>query len=124
YFLLRLLALGQSVFFLNSRTSVYYFSSDGVQKNVSIDGPQPWPDTVQAIRKSWVLIDIDDNSEWSCPQIFRHARCVIWTSSPQESRMKTFIKRFGAEKWYMKAWSSKEIAAVTCVLPLVSFFGC
>jgi hypothetical protein len=29
--------------------------------------------------------------------------------------MKEFVKRFGAETWYMKAWSSKEIAAVTYV---------
>ncbi|KAJ7022351.1 hypothetical protein C8F04DRAFT_241695 [Mycena alexandri] len=32
YFLFRLLALGQSVFFLNGPTTVYYFSSDGVQE--------------------------------------------------------------------------------------------
>ncbi|KAJ7130616.1 hypothetical protein C8R44DRAFT_872401 [Mycena epipterygia] len=97
----------------NSRAAVYYFSSDGVQKHSGMVGPEPWPQTVNAIQKSWVLIDIDDKAEWSCPEIFRQARCVVWTSSSRESRMKHFIKTFGAEKWYMKAWSSKEIAAVT-----------
>jgi hypothetical protein len=37
--------------------------------------------------------------------------------------MRKFLKTYGAEKWYMKAWSSKEIAAVACVLSLMPFFG-
>ncbi|KAF7336576.1 hypothetical protein MSAN_02289800 [Mycena sanguinolenta] len=95
YFLFRLLAMGQSVFFLNAPTTV------------------PWPATVKALRNSWVLVDIDEKTDWTPPEIFNRARCVVWTSSPQESRMKKFLKTYGAEKWYMKAWSSKEIAAVT-----------
>ncbi|KAJ7797321.1 hypothetical protein B0H14DRAFT_59651 [Mycena olivaceomarginata] len=111
YFLFRLLALGQPVFFVNSPATVYYFSSDGVQ--ITDETPRNQPATVNALRASWVLIDMDDKSDWLPPQIFNRARCVIWTSSPRGSRMKGFVKRFGAEMWYMKAWSSKEIAAVT-----------
>ncbi|KAJ7699625.1 hypothetical protein B0H17DRAFT_297204 [Mycena rosella] len=121
YFLFRLLALGQSVFFLNAPTTVYYFSSDGVQK--SDENLEGWPATLEALRKSWVLIDMDDTTDWTPPKIFNRARCVVWTSAPQEVRMKKFLKRFGAEKWYMKAWSSKEIAAVTCILFLMLFCG-
>ncbi|KAJ7235726.1 hypothetical protein B0H12DRAFT_135199 [Mycena haematopus] len=112
YFLFRLLALGQPVFFLKSRTQTLYFSSDGVQTNISTTGPSEDDPTMLAIEKAWVLIDINDEAEWSCPEVFATARCVIWTSSPREPRMKEFVKRFGAERWYMKTWSSKEIAAV------------
>ncbi|KAJ7460701.1 hypothetical protein FB451DRAFT_500318 [Mycena latifolia] len=111
YFLFRLLALGQSVFFVNSSTTVYYFSSDGVQRTE--ETPTNEPTTVNALRVSWVLIDTDGESDWVPPKIFNRARCVVWTSSPRESRIKEFLKRFGAETWYMKPWSSKEIAAVT-----------
>ncbi|KAF8215313.1 hypothetical protein K438DRAFT_774206 [Mycena galopus ATCC 62051] len=85
---------------------MYYFSSDGVQKNE--------PPTVDALRSSWVLIDTD-GGDWDPPQMFDRARCVVCTSSPRDSCMNNFLKRFGAETWYMKAWSSKEITAVTCV---------
>ncbi|KAF9037829.1 hypothetical protein BDZ89DRAFT_432374 [Hymenopellis radicata] len=95
YFLFRLLALGH----------------DGVQKTEQI--PQEWPAIKKAIKESWVLIDVDDKSQWSCPLIFNHARCVIWTSSPRQPRMNHFLKTFAAEPWYMKAWSLKEIAALT-----------
>jgi hypothetical protein len=37
--------------------------------------------------------------------------------------MNDFVKTFGAQPWYMKAWSSKEIAGLTCVLFLRPFFG-
>ncbi|KAJ7457914.1 hypothetical protein B0H11DRAFT_2061930 [Mycena galericulata] len=113
YFLFRLLALGQSVFFVNSPTIVYYFTGNGVQKTNEKLENQPEPATTDALRVSWVLIDMDDKSDWVPPKIFNCARCVVWTSPPLESRMKKFRKRFGAERWYMKAWSSKEIAAVT-----------
>ncbi|KAJ7773307.1 hypothetical protein B0H16DRAFT_144774 [Mycena metata] len=113
YFLFRLLASGQSVFFLRSRTETLYFSGDGVQRNDRSTGPSECRSTGLAIQKSWVLIDVDDQAEWSCPEIFATARCIVWTSSPREPRMRNFVKRFGAERWYMKTWSSKEIAAVT-----------
>ncbi|KAJ7204811.1 hypothetical protein GGX14DRAFT_459840, partial [Mycena pura] len=111
YFLFRLLALGQPVFFVNSLTTVYYFSSDGIQltEQKLISSPA----LVEALRGSWVLIDMDDKTEWQPSKIFKRARCVVWTSPPRELRMKEFIKRFGAETWYMKAWSPKEIAAMT-----------
>ncbi|KAJ7743960.1 hypothetical protein DFH07DRAFT_34918 [Mycena maculata] len=108
YFLFRLLALGQSVFFFNSPTTVYYFSRDGVQR---IDEIQPA--TVDALEVSWALIDTDDKSGWVPPKIFKHVRCVVCTSSPRESLMREFLKRFGAETWYMRAWSPREIAAIT-----------
>ncbi|KAJ7499877.1 hypothetical protein FB451DRAFT_1549376 [Mycena latifolia] len=111
YFLFRLLALGQSVFFLNGPTTVYYFSSDGVQQTDQT--PRSWPATVQALRNSWVLIDMDEKTDWTPPDIFNRARCVVWTSPPQALRMKKFLKTYGAENWYMKAWASKEIAALT-----------
>ncbi|KAF7335647.1 hypothetical protein MVEN_02219600 [Mycena venus] len=110
YFLFRLLAMGQPVFFAISPTTVYYFSGDGVQK--SMGELQQSDETIDAFRGSWVLIDIDEKKAYSPPPIFDRARCVIWTSSPKESRMEDFVKRFGAEPWYMKAWSTKEIAAV------------
>ncbi|KAJ6454162.1 hypothetical protein C8R45DRAFT_628083 [Mycena sanguinolenta] len=111
YLLFRLLAMGQSVFFLRTPTSVYYFSSDGVQHSAAY--LRPWPAIVEALRNSWVLVDLDEKTDSSPPYIFNHARCVVWTSSPRGSPMKKFLKTYGAEKWYMKPWSSKEIAAVT-----------
>ncbi|KAJ6456172.1 hypothetical protein C8R45DRAFT_1035166 [Mycena sanguinolenta] len=108
YFLFRLLALGQSVFYVTSPTTAYYFSSAGVQR--TDETPKNHPATVNALRASWVLIDMDVNGEW-VPQTFNRARCVVWTSPPQPSRMNFFVNKFGAEMWYMKAWSSKEIAA-------------
>ncbi|KAG5646878.1 hypothetical protein DXG03_001954 [Asterophora parasitica] len=62
--------------------------------------------------KSWVLIDIDDITEWSCPKVFDCDRCIIWTSSPQQ-RMNRFVDKFMADTWCMKTWPSKEIAAAT-----------
>ncbi|KAF7343292.1 hypothetical protein MVEN_01761300 [Mycena venus] len=91
YFLFRLLAMGQPVFFAISPTTVYYFSGDGVQK--SMGELQQSDETIDAFRGSWVLIDIDEKNAYSPPPIFDRAR-------------------FGAEPWYMKAWSTKEIAAV------------
>ncbi|KAF8912489.1 hypothetical protein CPB85DRAFT_1454920 [Mucidula mucida] len=47
YFLFRLLAMGQPVFFIDSLTNVYYFCSDGVQETQKI--PAGWPEVVKAI---------------------------------------------------------------------------
>ncbi|KAJ7176609.1 hypothetical protein C8R46DRAFT_1076792 [Mycena filopes] len=118
HFLFCLLASGQSVFFIESPTSIYYFSGDGVQKtSKELDRNAQ---IIAALKASWVLIDTDDNSGWAPHWIFKYAQCVIWTSSPLELRMKEFVKRFGAEVWYMKPWSTKEIAAVTCILSFTS----
>ncbi|KAJ7129343.1 hypothetical protein C8R44DRAFT_75777 [Mycena epipterygia] len=110
YFLFRLLALGQSVFLLPNRTAIYYFSNDGIQKTEK--NPEEWPVTDAAISASWVLIDVE-KGDFNPPEIFKRARCVIWTSSSQQQRRVNFIKSFGAELWYMKPWSSKEIAGLT-----------
>ncbi|KAJ7155383.1 hypothetical protein C8R43DRAFT_1126052 [Mycena crocata] len=99
------------VFFVNSRTEVFYFSSDGVQRTDAV--LKPVHAITDALHKSWVLIDVDDSAEWRCPQIFQHGLCVIWTSPPCEPHMSRFMEKFGAERWYMKAWSPKEIAAGT-----------
>ncbi|KAF7361434.1 hypothetical protein MSAN_01176500 [Mycena sanguinolenta] len=113
YFLFRLLASGQSVFFIKSPRLVYHFSSGGVQKATEMPEEND-PATIDALRASWVLVDTDDdNSHWVPPKLFNRARCVVWTSSARESRMNEFSQRFGAETWYMKAWSAAEIAAVT-----------
>ncbi|KAJ7070583.1 hypothetical protein C8F01DRAFT_1106926 [Mycena amicta] len=106
-FLFWLLALGQPVFLLPSLNEVFYFSRDGIQKSQMLPRSQS---AIQAIKQSWVLIDIDGQFEST---IYEHARCVIWTSSPQESRMRMFQTRFRTQSWYMKAWGTKEIAAVT-----------
>ncbi|KAJ7224070.1 hypothetical protein GGX14DRAFT_648307 [Mycena pura] len=116
YFLFRLLALGQSVFFLDAPDSVLYFSRDGVQtteQSLRTDDV-----TREALRNSWVLIDVDDKPDWTPPLIINSARCVIWTSPPRDSRSTFFTKRFGAETWYMKVWLSKEVAAVTARLEI------
>ncbi|KAJ7204722.1 hypothetical protein GGX14DRAFT_398071 [Mycena pura] len=111
YFLFRLLAMGQSVFLLDALDSVYYFSQDGVQATGK--GLRKSAALYKALRSSWVLIDVDDRTNWTPALVFTKARCVIWTSSPRKARMMEFVKRFGAETWYMKAWSLKEVAAVT-----------
>ncbi|KAJ7070507.1 hypothetical protein C8F01DRAFT_381800 [Mycena amicta] len=114
YFLFRLLALGQPVFFVESPTDTLYFSSVGVQANDSAAGLSEYDATLEAIKTSWVLIDVDDSvGEWCCPKIFATARCVVWTSPPREPRTHQFKTRFNAETWYMKTWSLKEIAAAT-----------
>ncbi|KAJ7753366.1 hypothetical protein DFH07DRAFT_941285 [Mycena maculata] len=61
-----------------------------------------------AVEKSWVLIDIDDQAEWSCPEIFTTARCIVWTSSPRP-RMNNFVKRFSAERWELFGMDQGEI---------------
>ncbi|KAF7324400.1 hypothetical protein MSAN_02520200 [Mycena sanguinolenta] len=111
YFLLRLLALGQPVFLVESRNETVYFSSDGLQETSGT--PSEHDETSEAIRSSWVLVNIDDSEDFTCPRIYYQARCVIWTSSPHESRMRRFCNKFHAETWYMKTWSSTEIGAVT-----------
>jgi hypothetical protein len=59
YFLLWLLASGQSVFFIPATNAVYYFSEAGVQQVT--DGYAVRNDlTVRAaVARSWVLIDVD-----------------------------------------------------------------
>ncbi|KAJ6459510.1 hypothetical protein C8R45DRAFT_1221271 [Mycena sanguinolenta] len=113
YFLFWLLGLGESVFLVSSPTTVYYFSSAGVQKSDKML-EEDLPSTVAALLVSWVLIDTDDRGDWMPdPKVFKLAKCIVWTSLPMESRKNYFIKRFCGEIWYMQPWTTKEIAGVT-----------
>jgi hypothetical protein len=120
YFLFRLLASGQSVFFIPDKYSVFYFSEAGVDVvNASHDMYDI--DVIRALRCSWILIDVE--SEWFPDPWVELASCLVWTSSPKESRMHHFIKQYKATAWYMKPWSLAEIAAVMYVSSLTPFFG-
>ncbi|KAF9012989.1 hypothetical protein BDZ89DRAFT_1167117 [Hymenopellis radicata] len=111
YILFYLLASGQSVFYIDSPGSIRFFSSHGVQvtEKVLVD----YLEIRDALHKSWVVIDIEGNTNWTPPRVFHNARCIVWTSSPEEPRMKFFIEHYGAEKWFLTAWTNKEIAALT-----------
>ena len=113
YFLLRLLAIGQSVFYINDDTFAYYFSSSSVQKtreHLYINS-DPVND---ALKTSWVVIDMDRDAKWTPALTFDHARCVLWTSPSRETRMAYFDKRFSGENWFMKGWLPYETAVVAC----------
>ncbi|KAF8206330.1 hypothetical protein K438DRAFT_1817012 [Mycena galopus ATCC 62051] len=91
---------------------VFYFCEAGVYNTNShfmdID------DVKIAVACSWVLIDVDTgNRNWIPPRWVNQAPCLVWTSSPTESRKHRFINQFDANTWYMKPWSLEEIAAVT-----------
>jgi hypothetical protein len=63
WLLFHLLASGQSVFFVNSTTDVFYFSSDGVQMTQAKQRRA----IIETIKKSWVIVDVDESGERSCP---------------------------------------------------------
>ncbi|KAF9031353.1 hypothetical protein BDZ89DRAFT_1158903 [Hymenopellis radicata] len=112
YILMYLLASAQSVFFITSPNCAYFFSSHGVQR--TRHELEKNPEIKTALKTSWVLIDLaGGDTNWIPPLVVRSAHCIVWTSSPQELAMKRFIKHFGAEPWFMKAWTNKEIAAAT-----------
>ncbi|KAJ7885118.1 hypothetical protein B0H14DRAFT_3856976 [Mycena olivaceomarginata] len=112
YFLFRLLASGQSVFFIPDKHRVFYFSEAGVDVvNASHDMGDV--DVERALRCSWILIDVETGSqEWFPDPWVELASCLVWTSSPRERRMHHFIKQYEATAWYMKPWSLEEITAV------------
>ncbi|KAF9049561.1 hypothetical protein BDZ89DRAFT_655214 [Hymenopellis radicata] len=124
YFLFRLLASRQSVFFITDQSNVYYISEAGVEV-ANITSPDMDDVAVaNALSRSWVLIDVDTGFlNWSPPTWVECARCLVWTSPPWERRMRHFIKQYNATAWYMKPWTFEEIAAVTCVSSLTPFFG-
>ncbi len=99
--------------FIPSPDVAYFFSATGVQFTAA----QLLPNGAirKALKDSWVLIDVGEG-DWHPPSILKTARCVVWTSSPREPTMKRFLKYFGAQRWFMKAWTNKEIAAATLVL--------
>ncbi|KAJ7784396.1 hypothetical protein B0H16DRAFT_1876855 [Mycena metata] len=114
YFLFYLLASHQSVFWIKpfgSGTSTLYFSKDGVQ-SMTTPNIVPSSNLEDAIKSSWVLIDVIKDKDWPAPDPWELARAVIWTSSRHEPREKYFVKYFGAELWIMKPWSAAEIWAV------------
>ncbi|KAJ6471861.1 hypothetical protein C8R45DRAFT_1013418 [Mycena sanguinolenta] len=114
YFLFHLLASGQSVFFIPDTNVIYYFSENGVQQAIA-DINMDHSLIEQAVERSWVLIDADVGlkDDW-CPHSWvEPAAGLVWTSSPMATRMRRFTKQLSASAWYMKPWSSQEIAAVT-----------
>lgn len=76
YILMYLLASGQSVFFITSSKSAYFFSSNGVQYTTA--DLEPHSDVQDAIRTSSVLIDLAVGDRyWTPPSVLRFARCNI-----------------------------------------------
>ncbi|KAF9016529.1 hypothetical protein BDZ89DRAFT_1141407 [Hymenopellis radicata] len=98
------------------QSTLVYFSEAGVEV-INMPIPSLYVNTARllnAIRRSWVIVDVDASFDWLPPFLFKAAQCLVWTSSPtRERRMHRFIKHFSATAWYMKPWSSEEIAAVT-----------
>jgi hypothetical protein len=91
-----------------------YFNAHGVQ---SLRTPNRLPDLPavhRALRESWVLINTD--LEWTPSSQYAISPFVIWTSSPHDLRWRYFCKPFWpCQRWFMKPWSTKEIAAAACV---------
>ncbi|KAJ7190352.1 hypothetical protein GGX14DRAFT_606040 [Mycena pura] len=121
YFLMYLLGLGKSVFWVQD-DSTYYFNKHGVQRLVD---PKTVPtsfDFQRALRNSWVLIDVDQDPMPNTT--YNLSPYVIWTSSPRDLRWRYFRKHFWpCERWFMKPWSAKEImaAAMTWCGPVARF---
>ncbi|KAJ7084035.1 hypothetical protein B0H15DRAFT_849855 [Mycena belliarum] len=114
YFLFHLLASGQSVFFIPDTGWIYYFSEAGVQQASTTTTDMGHSLTRQAVERSWILIDVDLglHETWLPDRWVEPAAGLVWTSSPKASRMHHFTKQLEASTWYMKPWSSQEIAAV------------
>ncbi|KAJ7489566.1 hypothetical protein FB451DRAFT_1225285 [Mycena latifolia] len=115
YFLFFLLASGQSVFFIPNPGWVYYFSPAGVDTVAAGQSDMGDPETRAAIERSWVLIDVVGglSETWLPERWVGAAAGLIWTSSPKARRMYKFTTQLHATVWYMKPWSSQEIAALT-----------
>ncbi|KAJ7607531.1 hypothetical protein FB45DRAFT_1011289 [Roridomyces roridus] len=112
YFLLYLLALGKPVFWVKDNW-VYYFDRHGVQSLSQVSWMDGYQDVNDALRAAWVIIDTYlPNSRPN--EIFSLCPFVIWAASPVESDWWYFCKRFSPDQqWFMKPWSTKEIAAYT-----------
>ncbi|KAF8216958.1 hypothetical protein K438DRAFT_1798074 [Mycena galopus ATCC 62051] len=109
YFLMYLLGLGKSVFWVQD-DSTYYFNHHGVQRLLD---PRAVPASFEfqrALKDSWVLIDVDQDAMPNTT--YNLSPSVIWTSSPRDMRWRYFKKHFApCARWFMKAWSAKEIMA-------------
>ncbi|KAJ6599925.1 hypothetical protein DFH09DRAFT_1355938 [Mycena vulgaris] len=109
YFLLYLLGSGKPVFWVQE-DGTYYFNAHGVQRLRNLNSVSDFPDVHRALQESWVLIDADQ--EWMPSKKYAISPFVIWTSSPRDARWKYFSKAFSpSDRWFMKPWSTKEIAA-------------
>ncbi|KAF7301506.1 Crinkler (CRN) family protein [Mycena indigotica] len=108
YTICRVVATGISVFLIKEPPFAYYFSSEGVKKYSLVDLDASIEDLLES---SWVVVDFEP--EWTLPEVLSNPRCLIWTSPPRKSRMDYMEKKFAADVWYMRAWSTPEIAAAT-----------
>ncbi|KAJ6512026.1 hypothetical protein C8R47DRAFT_676855 [Mycena vitilis] len=103
-----LLGLGKSVFWVVDNHT-YYFDSHGVQYR----GHNTLPglcEVFNALKTSCVLIDVDQ-PDW-LQSTFSRSKFVLCTSTSREYRWQSFRKHFlPAERWFMKPWSTEEIAA-------------
>ncbi|KAJ7147013.1 hypothetical protein C8R44DRAFT_758592 [Mycena epipterygia] len=114
YFLLYLLGLGKPVFWVQE-DGAYHFNADGVQRLCNLNNLPDLPVVHRALQQSWVLIDVDQQ-EWMPNKKYSISPFVVRTSSPRDMRWKYFSKNFEpSERWFMKPWSTKEIAAAACV---------
>ncbi|KAJ7607318.1 hypothetical protein FB45DRAFT_1040292 [Roridomyces roridus] len=115
YFLFRLIAMGQPVFFLPNAHEILSISESGVQilrgpgysEYLSIESVK------DLIRKSWVLVDVDNAFNWIPDHWIRRAKFVVWTAALDKHRMHHFKNQIEAETWVMKPWSLEEIDAYT-----------
>nr|GAT59472.1 predicted protein [Mycena chlorophos] len=111
YLLFVLLASGSPVFFIDTPGRISYFSSSGVQSS-SHNLNHMDPQIRAALKNGWVLIDIDADPAWYPPPFVSRAKCVIWTASPIEARVDSFIRHMDAEGYFMCTWTPWELAAV------------
>ncbi|KAJ7645614.1 hypothetical protein DFH06DRAFT_590840 [Mycena polygramma] len=108
YFLLYFLGLGKPLFWVQDNR-IYYFDAHGIQCTRS--SLRDDREVLHALKASYVLIDMDLETSLPDPS-YRISKVVLWTSSPSDSRWQYFCKRFpGCKRWFMKPWSTKEIAA-------------
>ncbi|KAF7301138.1 hypothetical protein MIND_00678200 [Mycena indigotica] len=112
YFVLLLLACGQSFFLIREKETAFFFSDAGVERYRIADFNIK---QYNALNKSWVLIDVDDSdiSTWTPLRVFKDRLCLIWTSPPRELRLHFMHNQFNAELWFMRPWSTEEIVVAT-----------
>ncbi|KAJ7704338.1 hypothetical protein B0H17DRAFT_1193585 [Mycena rosella] len=116
YLLFLLLASAREIFFLEAEHTVFHFSAYGVQMCTKNDALMADFATLDAVKRSWVIVDVEDNvsEHWLPKKWCKPCFAMVWTSSPRPRRQRHFGKRFDAHVWHMKPWSSKEIKALTC----------
>ncbi|KAJ7201309.1 hypothetical protein GGX14DRAFT_699443 [Mycena pura] len=114
YFVFHLVASGRPVFLISEPDKVVYFSEDGVFSVALAPSLKNDYDDIQAtISRSWVIVDVDVRGNWQPFDWVMTAAGVLWTSSPQGTRMSDFVKNYDAVPWYMATWSLEEVAVLT-----------